>query len=257
MIDLGPAYVETSNLAIWLVRWAGRFQKLLMGHRTSASLWYSESGVGSTTLKLTTVNANFLVGCVYLANGNSLEDSAQRKLDVAPEPIEQPQTAAPVPAADDDFTQISNSVSLTAKQRRSSSSKIMESEFSEPSESLSTTLDISSFTDLVKSGQHRRQSSSVVSVSRLAPDGVSLLKSSGHLAQSTLELETMATARTDVTVASARDASEYYNLKDLSGNRSMVGGGRSRSASVDRGCSQLDAEQRVVFPGMFLTCFFN
>ncbi len=94
-----------------------------------------------------------------------------------------------------------------------------------------------------------------MSVSRLAPDGISLLKSGGHLAQSTLELETMATARTDVTVTSARDASEYYNLKDMSGNRSMVGGARSRSASVDRGCSQLDMEQRVMFPGMFLTCF--
>jgi len=258
VIDFGHAYVETSKLAIWLIGWAGRFQKLLMGHKTFACQWYNEATVKSTTLRLTTVNANFLVCCVYLANGNNLEDSARKKVsvkEVSPEP-EESISLDQKPVVDDDLTQISNSISLTAKQRQQASSKL--DSLCESSESLSTTLDISSFTDNHQirgysslsrnnGGKHRVQSNSIVSVSRLADNHLK----SENLPQGTIEFETMATSRTDVTITSARDASDYYNLKDLSVNRSIIdgGGGGSRSASANRDCSQSQFEQKNALLG--------
>ena len=106
LLDLGSRYIEPANLAIWLIKWATRFQKLLMTHKTAACFRHSATAPDhspTTTLKLTSVNANFLVACVYLANNNNLESSA---LNPRVSPAKRADTL------DEDLTQISNSFSV-------------------------------------------------------------------------------------------------------------------------------------------------
>ena len=102
--------------------------------RAAGSFWHEDkSGI---TLKLNMLNANLLAGCVYLADGNSLEASSMGARLAAAERKVEPKKRE----IDDDFTQISSS-SISAPLKQQQQQNVKEET------STSSTLDISSFTD--------------------------------------------------------------------------------------------------------------
>ena len=113
VLDFGPKYAETTNLAIWLIKWASRFQKILMSHKSVPSFW-----LGSTnpTIKLCSINANFLVSCVYLADNNHLEYSATNI--VIAKPLQQRRQANnnKIMISEDEFTQVSSPVNAETRR---------------------------------------------------------------------------------------------------------------------------------------------
>jgi hypothetical protein len=136
VLDYGAKYAQTCHLAIWLMKWSVKFQRILMSNsRAAGSFWHEDkSGI---TLKLNMLNANLLAGCVYLADGNSLEASSMGARLAAAERKVEPKKRE----IDDDFTQISSSsISAPLKQQQQQQNVKEDT-------STSSTLDISSFTD--------------------------------------------------------------------------------------------------------------
>lgn len=62
------------------MKWSMRFHAILMANnKAAASFWYDspkKSKKSIITLKLNSLNANLLVSCVYMADGNNLHASA-------------------------------------------------------------------------------------------------------------------------------------------------------------------------------------
>jgi len=158
VIDYGYKYVQISNLAIWLIKWAMRFQKLSMKHKVSGSFW-QDSESHSQSLKLNTINANFLAGCFYFSDNNNL-DFTSRTVFKKPKTRKPPAETSSKPARkdyDDEFTQISTSYSLLGK--RGSLKHPMDTltvcnqaitnkeQYEDEEASVSTSIDVSSLTD--------------------------------------------------------------------------------------------------------------
>lgn len=284
VIDLGYQYIEPSNLAIWLIKWATKFQKTLMAHKTAASFWYSgnnnkteSENINSTltTLKLGSVNANFLVSCVYLANNNNLEFTALHSIPSKQQQEEVESSVVAIQRADtfeDDFTQISNSFSVTAKTKDLKKITEMSSHRTanspDPS-SMSTTLDISSLTQDIKNNQnstqlthrstasyrtHRRQNSgsSFRELTARSVDRQPSVANSSELANQTLEFEASSARAADLTVASTSDAYDFYNLKE-SGHHQRPSQSLERDRSIHNESSfagsRLEVEQKHIFQG--------
>ena len=221
VLDYGPNYIQISYLAIWLIKWAAKFQKILMNHKSSASFWYNScdsSFESLTTVKLNSINANFLVACVYLSNNNSLALSSlhfgkiNNQLTTTTKNLGNQVTNQQKTEImnDDDFTQISTSLSLNSKrvQQTDQVNKI-----NEPSEisSLSTSIEMSSFTEnRINSFPNKTNLITVDSNSKIPETSRSLLnqtKEFSHLKQ-------------EVSVASTSDALEFYKL-NKSQNKSI------------------------------------
>ena len=134
VLDYGAKYAQTCNLAIWLMKWSFRFQRILMSNSKAAGSFWNEDKSG-ITLKLNILNANLLAGCVYLADGNNLEASSMGPRLTAERKVEPKKKEI-----DDDFTQISSS-SISAPFKQQQQQNVKEDT------STSSTLDISSFTD--------------------------------------------------------------------------------------------------------------
>lgn len=166
IIDYGNEYVSTSNLAIWLIQWSVKFQKILLNSSnrvpwlSTSNFWYSTIGNSwsKVTLKLDSLNANMLVGCVYLADGNNLDSLSVKnviKMRLTGRKVRNSAITKPSKQTDneDEITQVSALVGSARNTRRetrqlkktpkpgTSNTK------DDNSSSNSTTLDISSFTD--------------------------------------------------------------------------------------------------------------
>ena len=225
VLNFGFSYVQTSNLAIWLIKWAAKFQKIMMNHKSAASFWYTQNNdENATTLKLTSINSNFLVSCVFMANNNNLEHSAlylkQQNQEVTQAMTPQPMRRAET--IEDDFTQISNSISMTSRRNLTKVSKLQQDEQS----SLSTTLDISSFTE-----NQVKHFTSNLSSKRRKSSSISAHNRSNSFVNQKQDIDYYGnvTSRTDVTVDSTIDASDYYNLRDLKVNQSILSSARKET----------------------------
>lgn len=264
VLDFGFSYIKISNLAIWLIKWAAKFQKIMMNHKSAASFWYTnETDQNSTTtLKLTSINSNFLVSCVFLANDNNLEHSAlylKQNQEVTANNI---QAVRRTETIDDDFTQISNSVSVTSRRNLTKVSKLQQQD--EPS-SLSTTLDISSFTE--NQVKHFSNLSSSRRRSSVHSRNNSIVNQKPILQTQEFDFYGNVTSRTDVTVDSTINASEYYNLKDLQVNQSMTSARKEtpresfrdsfRDSSVVGNSARAQNENKSFILGEFDTKFFK
>jgi hypothetical protein len=115
VIDYGVDYARATQLAVWLIKWSSRFDKLLLDATSEAggmssphSFWYNGhlSCTSKTpTLRMQSLNANVLIGCAYLADGNDLHASlllTESKLN------KQYQLSSASGIVDDELTQISN-----------------------------------------------------------------------------------------------------------------------------------------------------
>ena len=217
VLDYGPNYIQVSHLAIWLIKWAAKFQKILMNHKSSASFWYNNcdsSFESLTTVKLNSINANFLVACVYLANNNSLEYSSlhfgkYNKLKaanaLANQVVNQPNAEL---INDDDFTQISTSLSLQSKRVQQPGEVNKINDQSEVS-SLSTSIEMSSLTE------NRLNSFPIKMNAKNNPSVDSNLKfpeTNRSMLSQTKEFSYDNNLKPQLSSASTMDALEFYKL---------------------------------------------
>ncbi|CAF0732115.1 unnamed protein product [Brachionus calyciflorus] len=142
LMDFGDNYHECSNLAIWLIKWSNKFQKILIENHKAASQFTNGkySNIKSkTTIKINSLNANMLVGLVYLADDNNLEWSSRNTLNLEHEKMPKKIDF------DDDFTQVTRTQSPRIKSQKAIMAKKFNNNIS-PDES--TSLDISSYNEL-------------------------------------------------------------------------------------------------------------
>jgi hypothetical protein len=74
VLDFGPRYISTTNLAIWLIKWAERFNKILITNNKTASVFMGGKNnfKNQVLLRMKHLNANTLVSSVFLSDGNLL-----------------------------------------------------------------------------------------------------------------------------------------------------------------------------------------
>jgi hypothetical protein len=243
LLDFGQKYVQVSNLAIWLIKWSMRFQKLLINNNQMANRFW-QSGEESDkqmssllTFRMDSINANMLVASVYLADGNNLSASSLRYASSLAKPSNGAIVRHSTMKNDDELTQVS--ATLNAK------SSIQKDHF-ETDLSESTTLDISSLTDQhmnnyfskqqqqkhrleeetssAANEHHRRQSSSEIGLLRTSsssptkspsksPNKLKLLTNQSALSHSLMKTKDSEASR--ISIASTNEASEFYNLHDI------------------------------------------
>ena len=118
VMDFGPRFIETSKLAIWLVKWADRLQKMLMAHKRPNSLWLDSSQLSQPAMKLCSLNANMLVACAFLAQNNHLHFTANEYVALKPGPKLKRREANNVRSKpeEEEFTQISSSVNTDVRR---------------------------------------------------------------------------------------------------------------------------------------------
>ncbi len=212
VLDYGPKYVHTSNLAIWLMKWSSRFQKLLLSNNKAAdfSFWYSSiydtNHYQSSTQKITCLNANFLVACVYLADGNNLDvlsKSTNAKLKL--------KKSQKVDQADEDLTHITSSTSSSPTQITKLANNLVVIDKDEPISS-SSTLEISSLTEnQVKKLFKQDRSNTTVSPMKVR----SPTKQLNFSIQSKSKDESTIKLNTNKSLSSTFEASEFYNLTNV------------------------------------------
>ena len=146
LLDFGFMYASTSNLAIWLIKWSKKFQKILINNSKILCRFDNNNQIESkTTIKLNSLNANMLVGCVYLANNNNLIWSSVNQ-SLAGNKSHKVSVIETMSEFDDDFTQVTHSSVRTSK--KTNEKTLMKKKFNNDiSSSESSTLDISSFDD--------------------------------------------------------------------------------------------------------------
>jgi hypothetical protein len=250
VLDYGTKYVSTAHLAIWLIKWSTKFHDVLMKATATAansnkkntnvtdiatSFWHHNNQTGGSlnilntkanesqqhlmfvTLKLNDLNANTLVGCVFMANGNNLHGSA---LTLAP-PISttiKPQILMNKKQAvtthvdiDDDLTQITNSslsepiipTNTNNNNRNGLTSAQLDSQSS-------STLDISSLTinELTQEQRQRRNRSRSKSPTKKAASKSPLRK----LCDESLRLDA---GKSDGNGNSSLATLEFYNVSNV------------------------------------------
>ncbi|RNA29524.1 hypothetical protein BpHYR1_050019 [Brachionus plicatilis] len=204
LLDYGPAYAHVSNLAIWLVKWSTKFQKILVQNNKILNRFDNGKHFEcKTTLKLNCLNANMLVACVYLANGNNLVQSSQNQCVLRKQMHRVNEPNEPVSQMDDDFTQVTRS-NMDASKKIGDNSLMNKKFNNDISSQSSSTLDISSY-DHIKcqsksiedkcdtSTNYQRQT-------KFVANDKSLLAKSEPLLD---------------TLPSALDVTEYYDFENL------------------------------------------
>lgn len=74
VLDFGPKYIQVTNLAIWLIKWADKFNNVLKTNSKVASKFLTKTtGTLDIVLRMKTLDANTLVASVYMADGNCLD----------------------------------------------------------------------------------------------------------------------------------------------------------------------------------------
>lgn len=82
VLDFGPKYVQVTNLAIWLIKWSSRFQKVLTSSPNTFNYFSRDKTIDAIiTINVNSLTANMLVGCVYMADGNDLDQMTRSRID--------------------------------------------------------------------------------------------------------------------------------------------------------------------------------
>jgi hypothetical protein len=125
--DYGIDYAMSINLAVWLLKWSKYLEDLFEQIKISRNVFT----IDSFSIKFKTIDANLLVGCVFLADGNHLKPL--RDIIVLID-INDEESSRFAVVVDDDLTEITRIEKNTKKEREEVSND-------------SSTLDISSIGD--------------------------------------------------------------------------------------------------------------
>lgn len=159
LLDFGLMYANTCNLAIWLIKWSRKFQKILINNNKILCRFDNNNQFESkTTIKLNSLNANMLVACVYLANNNNLIWSCVNESLVKNSNHKVP-VINTLSEFDDDFTQVTHSSVRNGKKINDKS--LMKKKFNNDISSESSTLDISSLNDYPIRSQNEYKSNAI------------------------------------------------------------------------------------------------